>query len=297
MPPVRRRRDLTKTFDRAHEDVGNIVFLEHVNVLVPDQVLATAFYVQGLGFTRDPYLMVGIDNMWINMGQTQFHLPTGPAQKVRGHVDLVVPDMDALAERLASVKQILAGTQFGYAVDGDVIAVTCPWGNRYRCHAPSPALGDLPIGIARVEFPVEPGHAAGIARFYREVMGAPTTVTDEAGRAARVHIGPQQLVFRETRAPIPEYEGYHIAIYITDFGGPHRKLRERDLLTEESNPYQYRFEDIVDLDTGKVLCTIEHEVRSFTHPMYMRPLINRNPSQRQPTYQRGRDAWVPGVRM
>ena len=26
---------------------------------------------------------------------------------------------------------------------------------------------------------------------------------------------------------------------------------------------------------------IEHEVRSFPHPMYMRPLVNRNPAQRQ----------------
>jgi hypothetical protein len=29
-----------------------------------------------------------------------------------------------------------------------------------------------------------------------------------------------------------------------------------------------------------------------THPMYLRPLINRNPAQRQPTYVAGRDAMV-----
>jgi hypothetical protein len=27
--------------------------------------------------------------------------------------------------------------------------------------------------------------------------------------------------------------------------------------------------------------------------MFMRPLVNRNPAQRQPTYQRGRDALYP----
>ena len=64
-----------KRYDRRQQDVGNILMLEHVNVRVPDQRLATAFYIQGLGFTRDPYIMVGIENMWINMGQTQFHLP------------------------------------------------------------------------------------------------------------------------------------------------------------------------------------------------------------------------------
>ena len=37
---------------------------------------------------------------------------------------------------------------------------------------------------------------------------------------------------------------------------------------------------------------LEHEVRCTTHPMYHRPLINRNPAQRQPTYVAGRDARV-----
>ena len=38
----------------TEEDVGNIVLLEHVNVQIPDQALATLFYVMGLGLTRDP---------------------------------------------------------------------------------------------------------------------------------------------------------------------------------------------------------------------------------------------------
>jgi hypothetical protein len=95
---------MTKTFDRRQQDVGNIVALEHVNVKIPDQVVATAFYVQGLGFTRDPYLMVGVENMWINLGQEQFHLPTGDAQVLRGCVGMVVPDLDALKARLEAVK-------------------------------------------------------------------------------------------------------------------------------------------------------------------------------------------------
>ena len=67
------------------------------------------------------------------------------------------------------------------------------------------------------------------------------------------------------------------------------------LVSEESSQVQYRFKDIVDPDSGKYLFTIEHEVRCVTHPMFMRPLISRNPGQRQPTYQRGRDAYVPGL--
>src|SRR5207253_10011378 len=72
------------TFDRAAEDLGNSIHLEHVNVQIPDQRLAMLFYVSGLGLTRDPYLMVHDGNMWINAGRSQFHLPTGPAQVLRG---------------------------------------------------------------------------------------------------------------------------------------------------------------------------------------------------------------------
>ena len=59
-------------FDPAAKDVGNIVFFEHLNLTVPDQETATDFYVEGLGLTRDPYMMVGTDNMWINAGKQQF---------------------------------------------------------------------------------------------------------------------------------------------------------------------------------------------------------------------------------
>jgi hypothetical protein len=52
--------------DYSEEDIGNIISLEHVNVQVPDQALATLFYVVGLGCTRDPYLNVGLNNMWAN---------------------------------------------------------------------------------------------------------------------------------------------------------------------------------------------------------------------------------------
>ena len=43
------------TFNRSEGDLGNIVALEHVNLAIPDQSLATIFYGMGMGFTRDPY--------------------------------------------------------------------------------------------------------------------------------------------------------------------------------------------------------------------------------------------------
>jgi hypothetical protein len=268
-----------------------------VNVKVPDQQLATVFYVVGLGLTRDPYLMTGLENMWINIGQQQFHLPTGAPQVVRGDVGLVIPDYDELPRRLAMVERQLGATKFGYTVEDKHVRVVSPWGNVIRCHPPGPAFGEMTLGMPYVELRVERGAADGIARFYRDGLGAPAVVArNGGGAAARVTVGPhQELIFRETAEAIPPYDGHHIQIYIANFSGPHRWLAERGLITEESNWYQYRFEDIVDPESGRVLFTIEHEVRSLRSPLYLRPLVNRNPAQRQPTYQRGRDAFVPGM--
>ena len=76
----------TEPFNRRRDDTSNILLLEHVNLQQPDQALATLFYVVGLQGTRDPYLMVGVDNMWVNFGRTQMHLPTSRsgAQLLRG---------------------------------------------------------------------------------------------------------------------------------------------------------------------------------------------------------------------
>ena len=66
-------------FDRKAENLGNITGLEHLNVEIPDQALASTFYLVGCGFTRDPYLFPGTNNMWVNIGKNQIHMPTGAA--------------------------------------------------------------------------------------------------------------------------------------------------------------------------------------------------------------------------
>jgi len=275
--------------DRATQNVGNLVALEHVNVTVPDQSLAVLFYVVGLGLTRDPYMMVGLENMWVNVGQQQFHLPVRAPQVVRGHVGIVVPDLQALQRRLQRVQEKLAGTAFTCAVEEGCVAVTCPWGNHLRCYAPGPQFGEMTLGIPYVELLVRPGTAEGIGRFYQEVIHAPATISSGV---AQVRIGCEQsLIFRETDAPLPDYDGHHIAVYIADFSGPHQFLKRHNLITEESSAYQYRFQDIVHPETGEQLYTIEHEVRSLSHPMYGREMVNRNPAQNIRAYQRGRDAF------
>ncbi len=283
---------MEQQFDRAMEDLGNCVAMEHVNTTVPDQQMATLFYIIGLGLTRDPYMLVGLENMWVNIGRNQIHMPTRPPQVLRGHTAIVLPSRDALLKRLEMVKDRLAGSQFAVHEAAGYVDVISPWGNRIRCFEPDERrFGRIQVGMPYVELDVPKGSADGIARFYREVIKAPSVVEEGC---ARVLVGKKQyLLFRETDKPIPEYDGHHIQIYIADFSGPHRWLKERGLIMQESDQYQYRFLDIVDPDTTKPLYRLEHEVRSLTHPLYARPLVNRNPDQTNRNFAAGHDAMQP----
>jgi hypothetical protein len=258
------------------EDVGNIAMLEHVNTQIDDQGIATLFFLVGMGFTRDPHMMVGLENMWINVGEQQFHLPTNTPQVLRGHVGIVTPSLDMLADRLEAVQAKLHGTKFAWSRKKDRIDVTSPWGNKFRCYEPSPDFGPMRLGMPYVEFEVPRGTAKGIAAFYNQVIGAAAeVVSKKAGDAAEVSVGQyQKLVFRETD-DVLDYDGHHIAVYVSSFSEPYEALAKRGLITEEPRNHQYRFVDIVDPRTNKKLFSIEHEVRSLKHPMYKRPLVNR----------------------
>ena len=286
---------MSQAFDRSLEDIGNILQFGHVNVEVPDQLMAQAYYVATLGLTRDPYSQTGLTNMWINVGASQFHLPTGDAMLLGGHVGVVMPDRAALLQRLAAAAPMFSGTRFSYTERADYLETTSPWGNRTRFYEPQEAHDPMWLGIAYVEFEVPVGTADGIGRFYDQIFLAPVTLSEELGaRVARVQAGQaQQLVFRETAGELPPYDGHHIQIYIGQFAAPYRRLQELDLITQESSRYQYRFKDIKDPSSGKLLYTVEHEVRSMTHPQFMRPLVNRNPALGMLDHFRGAspEAW------
>lgn len=281
--------------DYTEEDVGNIVSLEHVNIQVPDQVIATLFYVVGLGLTRDPYLNVGLGNMWANVGEQQFHLPTRAAQKISGYLDLVMPDLQALRKRLSSVQTSLKDTQFSWFDNDDHVAVTCPWGNRFRCYESGPAFGEMAQGLAAVEFTVPEGTAAAIAGFYRNVLEAPADVeTDSAHAVAHIKIGRNQsLCFRESKESIAPYDGHHIAIYVANFSRAYHFLKSRHLISEDVRNHQFRFQSIIEPDSDRSVFLLEHEVRSLHHPMFNRHFVNRDPAQSQRNYRRGRDAFIP----
>ncbi len=278
-------------FDRSEEDVGNILQLEHVNLTVPDQGIAALFYVTGLGFTRDPYIDFGTRNMWVNLGAQQFHLPKADAQVFRGHISVVVPDLDDLRKRLDLITKPLSGTAYSWHEADGHIATTCPWGNDIRVFGPD-KFRKMPLGMPEVTVAVAPGTSEGICRFYQQVFRCPTELD---GSSARVKVGYNQtLVFAESSDPLPDYDGHHIAIYLADFSGPHSWLQARNLISEESDQYQYRFQSIVDPDSGEQLSELEHEVRSMSHAMANRPLVNRNPAVNFFTYQKGNEIFTPG---
>jgi hypothetical protein len=165
---------MNQEFDRAAEDLGNSIHLEHVNVQVPDQRLATLFYVVGLGLTRDPYLMVSDTNMWVNVGRSQFHLPSGEAQVLRGHTGIVISGREGLLDRLASVAEKLDRTAFAFSEHTNYVEATCPWGNRVRCYEPDAArFGRITLGIPYVESRYRPGPREAFAPFIRRSWGFP----------------------------------------------------------------------------------------------------------------------------
>jgi hypothetical protein len=286
-------------YDRSTQDVGNIVHLEHYNCVIDDQRLAILFYVVGLGATRDPYIFPGMENIWLNFGRTQVHMPSRAvpprAERLRGTAGFVVPSLAELKKRLEhagnEMKRVLpnVANRFSFTVKDDCVEATDPWGTRVRCHAPAPEYGPVELGLAYVDFDVPPATAEGIARFYTEVMGAPAKASK--GRAT-VPVGRhQKLLFTETMAPQPEYDGHHIQIYIADFSTPYKWLKERDLVTMETDEAEWRFQWIVDPRDGKKLFQIEHEVRSMKHRLFNRPLVNRNHGISNMTYVPGSDVF------
>lgn len=280
-------------FDRSLEDVGNVQLLEHVNLTVPDQTVASMFYVTGLGFTRDPYIDFGTFNMWVNLGDQQFHLPTNKAQVLRGHIGVVVPDLEGLQKRLKFAGKGLQDTQFNCVEADNHLQLTCPYGNSIRAYA-AKEYANMDLGMPYVHLDVPAGSSAGIARFYQQVLQCPVQHNGQETRVAMGH--NQQLIFSETDQPLADYDGHHIAIYVANFSGPHSWLNQHGLISEESDQFQYRFQRIVDPDSGELLYELEHEVRSLSHAMYRRPLVNRNPDTNFFTYRRGNEQFSPVAR-
>jgi len=242
---------------------------------------------------------------WANFGLQQFHLPVGEpedsVQVVRGEVGLAYT-----TEELAALQRRLEDASATHAVGADgSLRITCPVGNRLRAvewagaetwfgpkllldpreERPLPGGPSRGLGIQYVRFDVPEGAAAGICRFYLRLFGA----TAEVGREGRrpvcvVRLGHHQsLQFAEAlpgEPPVRRYDGHHVALYTNDFAAVYERSREAglvwnnprfphlryDSLAHALRHSEFRLKDLTDPDTGELLYTLEHEVRSVMHP-------------------------------
>lgn len=258
-------------------ELGNFTHFEHVNFRVPDHYLATLFFVDGLGLTRDPMRMVGVDNMWVNAGKQQFHLPIGDAVPFAGEVGLTVPKLADARRSLRRVAALLKSTEFAFEEDAGSLRVTSPWGHIIRLHQAGELSGRLPQAIPYVMFWVPEGSAKGICAFYRDVLGVPGRV-QKNGRLqkATVNVGvDQHFHFVEKKnLELPEHPN-HIAVYLTCYQTVYAELKRRRLLMEPDRNEQFRFTRMIDPQSGEKLFSFEHEMRSLYHPDFLKPLVNR----------------------
>ncbi len=168
---------MDKKYDRAEQDIGNSVGIGHVNVCIDDQHKATHFYITGLGYTRDPFLNTGAGNMWVNVGMSQFHLPMGTPDVLRGVTGLVMPDRKALLDRLQRVKRRSRAPNSSSAKATTASRPSARGATASPCMSPMPSrFGRVQLGMPYVRFDVRPGTAERIARFYREILDAPAEV-------------------------------------------------------------------------------------------------------------------------
>jgi len=239
-------RQLAKAAQAASQEdsdleVRGIVWMEHVNLVTGGRALAEAFYLDGLGLTRDPDRVGGV--LWVNVGpRQQLHLVDpaegDAAQVVDGCIGLALPDLPALLDRLRAVSPRLSepavpGSRFAFAeLDGGAVGVDCPWGNRFYVYssaaeAPAAPPAERPAKRARrtvmeaLHEHVDAGmavraegreagirfvhwrcaHAGHVASFYEEIFGSVVWRSADHALAA-VCVGPSvHLLFSSAPEP------------------------------------------------------------------------------------------------
>jgi len=252
------------------QDIGNIVWFEHINLNVPDKHLSDLFYGDLCGFTRDPYKMGSYDTTHWNLGRQQIHLPLeeeGPAQNSRGVLGLALrPDLfesfkDRFTKGQETLKKAFHETEVSFKEEkwenfpfkstfaqyqgkaSVYYEITCPWGNRFRVHPASPTL-NASLGLTYLQLRCLHGTAKHIARFYQSLIGATARLKEENDvEIALISLGPQQnLIFMEIPKNEPQqldqYDGHHICIYIANLSQTFKRLQSRKLIYVNK-----RFED------------------------------------------------------
>ncbi|KAF1321143.1 hypothetical protein FI667_g12063, partial [Globisporangium splendens] len=297
-----------------------------------EQVPAYAFYMKGLQCSRDPRLAYhfwanfGRNQFHLFTGQDH-------NECIIGSIFLYVPSLDDVEKSLASVQDELKGTKFAFErinrggkttidyprekwqtvldpSEYDHIKANDPYGNELRLlvtprhywsiykslggFLPGDGVREaVPQGMPYIFYPVRPGIAHGIARFFEYYLGAKTVITKQANAelfTTHVYCGPlQTIVFEEQEAQRDnkgEYDGHHLCIHIDRFKefydiAYNEKMNWNnfhffdrcDTWAEANRDQQYRILHIIDPIDKKFLISFELEIRSAQHFRY---LVHRN---------------------
>ena len=136
-----------------------------------------------------------------------------------------------------------------------------------------------------------PGHAAGHRALLRDGDGRARHRHAQRQRHGRARAGrPRARSWSSARRTrqIATYDGHHIAVYITNFSGPHARLegaRAHQRGVEPSTSTASR----TSWTPRRASCSSPSSTRCAAPRIRCScgPLVNRNPTQRQATYQRG----------
>jgi hypothetical protein len=146
-------------------------------------------------------------------------------------------------------------------------------------------------GIDYVEFKCPVGTAAKIAIFYESIFDATSSVVQDGdtdiaivafGNVDETGKSDQSLLFRETDEVLPPYDGHHIAMYVGKSEADYEQAFKNaasvdvvwvnprfddkaDTLQGAREWKQFRFKDILDMETGEKIFELEHEMRSVEH--------------------------------
>ncbi|TYZ64757.1 hypothetical protein PybrP1_008894 [[Pythium] brassicae (nom. inval.)] len=291
-----------------------------------EQAPVYAFYVKGLQCTRDPRLAYHFW-MNFGRNQFHLFTGQDHNENINGAIYLFVPDLDEIEKSLASVRDELQGTHFAFerinrggattrelprekwqlALDLDAydhIKANDPYGSELRLLVtprhywsiykslggmlPTDGVRDgVPQGMPFIVYPVRPGIAHGIARFFEYYLAAKTVVTKQSGAnselfTTHVSCGPlQTIVFVEDAAQrenLGEYDGHHLCIHIDRFKECYdlafnEKMNWNNLhffdrcdtWFDANRDQQYRILHIIDPVDKKFLLSFELEIRSAQH--------------------------------
>ena len=270
-------------------EVGGILHLEHFNFEVLDHDMATIFFINGLGLTRDPYRRTDETNMGVNIGMQQFHLPrrgkvTPPFY---GEIGLMLPDIKIVLARLNRIESDgkFEGTAYEILlVEKDFFYLKSPWGVPMRLWESGVQPFFVPMGLIYVDIRVQPGIAKKLTKFYQGLLRAPVLLDKIRGENAVIFtMGPYQYL-RFIEREIENYNLYdfHIAYYITNYNEAREIAASHGKLKGEGAGQVCFIDGPFDKKNGKTLLEFQQEWRSVYHSDFMRPLVNRWPIISEP---------------